>query len=203
MGLETIHYVGAVFTFFGLLSLSWVLAISRAGWARAAAAMGRIGGVLTPVHRIGRQVASGVAKAAPSSPKMARKKAFKQPRREPVLVAGAGDAAAAAPSTVAKARTSRAAKKTGQQEMFDFSASNGFQLPPARFEPSAKAQLGPSKAALEDHAAALENVLSDFSVNGSITDVRFGPVVTRYDLNPAPGTKSQRVISWLMILPDQ
>ena len=74
MGLETIHYVGAVFTFFGLLSLSWLLAISRAGWVRAAAAMGRIGGVLTPVHRIGRQVASGVAKAAPSGPKPARKK---------------------------------------------------------------------------------------------------------------------------------
>ena len=32
-------------------------------------------------------------------------------------------------------------------------------------------------------------------MNGSISDVRFGPVVTRYDLNPAPGTKSQRVIS--------
>ena len=102
-------------------------------------------------------------------------------------MAGAGDAAAAAPSTSAKARTSRAAKKTGQQEMFDFSASTGFQLPPARLlNPPAKAQSGPSKAALEDHAAALENVLSDFSVNGSITDVRFGPVVTRYDLNPGP-----------------
>ncbi len=196
MGLETIHYVGAVFAFFGLLSLFWLLAISRAGWARAAAAMGRIGGVLTPVQRLGRQMASGVAKAAPSGPKLAPKKAAKQPRREPVLVAGAGDAADAAPATVAKARASRAAKKTGQQEMFDFSASTGFQLPPAKLlNPPAKAQSGPSKAALEDHAAALENVLSDFSVNGSITDVRYGPVVTRYDLNPAPGTKSQRVIS--------
>ena len=196
MGLETIHYVGLVFAFFGLLSLFWLLAISRAGWARAAAAMGRIGGVLTPVQRLGRQMASGVAKAAPSGPKPVPKKAAKQPRREPVLVAGAGDAADAAPAAVAKPRASRAAKKTGQQDMFDFSASTGFQLPPAKLlNPPAKAQSGPSKAALEDHAAALENVLSDFSVNGSITDVRYGPVVTRYDLNPAPGTKSQRVIS--------
>ena len=54
---------------------------------------------------------------------------------------------------------------------------------------------GPSKQALQERAEALENVLSDFSVNGSIADVRYGPVVTRYDLNPAPGTKSQRVIS--------
>ena len=48
---------------------------------------------------------------------------------------------------------------------------------------------------MQERAEALENVLSDFSVNGSIADVCFGPVVTRYDLNPAPGTKSQRVIS--------
>ena len=101
MGLETIHYVGAVFAFFGLLSLSWLLAISRAGWARATAAMGRIGDFLTPVQRLGRQMASGVAKAAPSGPKPAPKKAAKQLRREPVLVAGAGDAADVAPSTVA------------------------------------------------------------------------------------------------------
>ena len=32
-------------------------------------------------------------------------------------------------------------------------------------------------------------------MKGTISDVRYGPVVTRYDLNPAPGTKSQRVIS--------
>ena len=38
-------------------------------------------------------------------------------------------------------------------------------------------------------------MLKDFSVKGTITDSRYGPVVTRYDLEPAPGTRSQRVIS--------
>jgi S-DNA-T family DNA segregation ATPase FtsK/SpoIIIE len=38
-------------------------------------------------------------------------------------------------------------------------------------------------------------VLADFRIQGEITDARFGPVVTRYDLEPAPGTKSQRVIA--------
>ena len=80
--------------------------------------------------------------------------------------------------------------------MFDFGNGSGFQLPPARLlNPPTKTQSGPSKSILEDHARQLENVLSDFSVNGTIADVRYGPVVTRYDLNPAPGTKSQRVIS--------
>ena len=38
-------------------------------------------------------------------------------------------------------------------------------------------------------------MLSDFRIQGEIEDVRDGPVVTRYGLNPAPGTKSQRVIA--------
>ena len=41
----------------------------------------------------------------------------------------------------------------------------------------------------------LEGVLSDYSINGNIDSVRYGPVVTRYDLQPAPGLRSQRVIS--------
>ena len=87
-------------------------------------------------------------------------------------------------------------KKSTKQETLDFGSGSGFHIPPARLlNPPVKAQSGPSKSALEDHANQLEKVLSDFSVNGVIADVRFGPVVTRYDLNPAPGTKSQRVIS--------
>jgi len=40
----------------------------------------------------------------------------------------------------------------------------------------------------------LESVLEDFGVKGEITEVRPGPVVTLYELEPAPGTKSARVI---------
>ena len=40
----------------------------------------------------------------------------------------------------------------------------------------------------------LESVLQDFGVKGTIGNVRYGPVVTLYELEPAPGTKSARVI---------
>lgn len=50
------------------------------------------------------------------------------------------------------------------------------------------------KAALERNARLLETVLDDFSVKGEITAVRPGPVVTMYELEPAPGIKSSRVI---------
>jgi len=50
------------------------------------------------------------------------------------------------------------------------------------------------KLALERNARLLETVLDDFNVKGEITAVRTGPVVTMYELEPAPGVKSSRVI---------
>ncbi len=48
---------------------------------------------------------------------------------------------------------------------------------------------------LAENADALERVLDDFSVKGQIINVKPGPVVTLYELEPAPGIKSSRVIS--------
>ena len=47
---------------------------------------------------------------------------------------------------------------------------------------------------LQENARELEGVLQDFGIKGEITNVRPGPVVTLYELEPAPGTKSSRVI---------
>src|SRR5215207_4933385 len=47
---------------------------------------------------------------------------------------------------------------------------------------------------LEQNARMLESVLDDFGVRGEIINVRPGPVVTLYELEPAPGIKSSRVI---------
>ena len=51
-----------------------------------------------------------------------------------------------------------------------------------------------SDEALEQNARLLEGVLDDFGVKGEIIQVRPGPVVTLYELEPAPGIKSSRVI---------
>ncbi|MCH8810043.1 MAG: DNA translocase FtsK [Proteobacteria bacterium] len=47
---------------------------------------------------------------------------------------------------------------------------------------------------LEKNARLLETVLDDFGVRGEIVKVHPGPVVTRYELEPAPGTKTSRVV---------
>jgi S-DNA-T family DNA segregation ATPase FtsK/SpoIIIE len=72
-----------------------------------------------------------------------------------------------------------------------------FQLPPldllAEPKPNErKATVSPAQ--LEQNARDLEGVLDDFGVKGEIINVRPGPVVTLYELEPAPGIKSARVI---------
>ena len=51
-----------------------------------------------------------------------------------------------------------------------------------------------SDEALEENARMLESVLDDYGVKGDIVSVRPGPVVTMYELEPAPGLKASRVI---------
>ncbi len=47
---------------------------------------------------------------------------------------------------------------------------------------------------LEKTARILEKVLDDFGIKGEIVQVQTGPIVTRYELEPAPGTRSSRII---------
>ncbi|NKC29521.1 DNA translocase FtsK [Roseomonas sp. BU-1] len=60
--------------------------------------------------------------------------------------------------------------------------------------PPARRAAGPSEEALQGNARMLETVLEDYGVRGRIAEIRPGPVVTLYELEPAPGTKSARVI---------
>ncbi|WP_122048606.1 DNA translocase FtsK 4TM domain-containing protein [Asaia bogorensis] len=53
---------------------------------------------------------------------------------------------------------------------------------------------GPSNEVLQANARLLEQVLSDYGVQGQIGDIHAGPVVTLYELEPAPGIRSARVI---------
>ena len=71
-----------------------------------------------------------------------------------------------------------------------------FVLPPLSVlaAPKASDRITLNKAELEENSRALEGVLQDFGVRGEIADAHPGPVVTLYELEPAPGIKSSRVI---------
>jgi S-DNA-T family DNA segregation ATPase FtsK/SpoIIIE len=96
-----------------------------------------------------------------------------------------------------RTKTKAKPKKTNtSQAVFEFDGDGSFQLPPSYLlKPPTKSNSAPPQGLLEENAEQLETVLSDFRVQGDITDIRHGPVVTRYDLEPAPGIKSQRVIA--------
>ncbi len=90
------------------------------------------------------------------------------------------------------------AKKPVQTRL-DFTREKGSEaLPPLQLlqmpdaERNAPEEL--SEADLQKNARMLEGVLGDFGVEGKITEVSPGPVVTLYELEPAPGIKSSRVI---------
>jgi S-DNA-T family DNA segregation ATPase FtsK/SpoIIIE len=87
------------------------------------------------------------------------------------------------------------AAKAGQREL-DL-ATGEYRLPPLDILALPSRVSGEAKIdeeALEQNARLLETVLDDFGVKGQIVKVRPGPVVTLYELEPAPGTKSSRVI---------
>jgi S-DNA-T family DNA segregation ATPase FtsK/SpoIIIE len=75
-------------------------------------------------------------------------------------------------------------------------SGNGFQLPSLNLLTAQKVseRTTMSKDVLDANAVALESVLSDFGVRGEIIKAHPGPVVTLYELEPAPGIKSSRVI---------
>ncbi|SDC71759.1 DNA translocase FtsK [Ruegeria marina] len=91
---------------------------------------------------------------------------------------------------------SRRAQAEAQPALaFDDHAA-AFELPPLNLlmNPTAIQRHHLSDEALEENARMLENVLDDYGVKGEIVSVRPGPVVTMYELEPAPGLKASRVI---------
>jgi S-DNA-T family DNA segregation ATPase FtsK/SpoIIIE len=76
-------------------------------------------------------------------------------------------------------------------------ASGEYELPPLELlaEPiSSEPNYELSADVLDRNSVKLQQVLHDFGVRGEIIDANPGPVVTLYELEPAPGTKSSRVI---------
>ncbi len=95
-----------------------------------------------------------------------------------------------------RVKSSRKATEQSQHR-FDFEDDDGYGFPPLDLlhaPPNVAVHESVNRGALEENAKLLASVLDDFGVRGEIVKVRPGPVVTLYELEPAPGTKSSRVI---------
>jgi DNA segregation ATPase FtsK/SpoIIIE, S-DNA-T family len=112
--------------------------------------------------------------------------------------------AAAQPAEAKKVMPAVPGLKSGQRlareiqpSMLDRLGKGKYQLPPLLMLSEARRPIGGrvSDEALQQNARLLEGVLEDFGVKGEIINVRPGPVVALYELEPAPGVKSARIIS--------
>jgi S-DNA-T family DNA segregation ATPase FtsK/SpoIIIE len=121
----------------------------------------------------------------------------RQMRREPVdLDEIEFDARPTNTRVTAPAPAIRSGKRALREAQPSLLGNSGYELPPLLLLAEARKQIVTkiSEDALEQNARLLEGVLDDFGVKGEIINVRPGPVVTLYELEPAPGIKSSRVI---------
>ena len=100
------------------------------------------------------------------------------------------------PPKAPKPRKEMAEEKIEQvQKAFEFVEEKKFTLPSAGLLDKAVAgAVVADHGKLRDKAAVLENKLKDFGINGSVTEIHPGPVITLYEFAPAPGIKVSRIV---------
>ncbi|MCA1661891.1 MAG: DNA translocase FtsK 4TM domain-containing protein, partial [Novosphingobium sp.] len=192
----------------GLLGAQAVTAIAALvppaaqGWTILGLALAALGGGLLLAGRVFalewrallampamlRRTARGPGEIAPFAPREPRPPARKAIAEEPPAAPRKPPEIADTRAPAKKAQLGAASRQT---DLFDQYELPSLELladsPP---QPTNKLD----KLALERNARLLETVLDDFNVKGEITAVRTGPVVTMYELEPAPGIKASRVI---------
>ena len=132
---------------------------------------------------------------APTAQVAPRVRAVAQPDDGPAPLPA--EFAAAPRAKIVEPRTAPpSTKRVARDRQAKLDLGDTYGLPPLDLlsPPPPDANVQVDKAALERNARLLETVLDDFNVKGEITEVRPGPVVTMYELEPAAGIKASRVI---------
>ena len=188
LGLESEAFLSFFLLLFGVLFYVWSTALGKRefGWGYRWTIF-LFKSLLMPIMRLKRRKSVSIIELSEKATTFPSTSALKKTIQTPIRKQ---------PSLKNKRYLSDKKLKDKKQASFDFDQDGSFQLPPSYLlKPPGKSNIKPPQALLEENAEQLETVLSDFRVQGDITDIRYGPVVTRYDLEPAPGIKSQRVIA--------
>ncbi|GAA0870824.1 DNA translocase FtsK 4TM domain-containing protein [Brevundimonas basaltis] len=190
---------GAVFLALGLWSVGYAIGLRVADlgeavdWARGARRAG-------PPPAAARRSAKAPPRPRPAPEPESYDPASPDPDDGPPWREEAPAPARGAPEPkVAAVKAPKASKRDADdsQAAFDFAKpSTGFDLPPlAMLTKPAKRVASVDEEALKQNAKMLEGVLQEFGVRGVIDQIRPGPVVTLYELVPAPGVKHGRVVA--------
>lgn len=198
-----------------LVVLSIALPITRAQWTQATLmAKSVFVRVVLTTMRIGFQFVDWIkhhndqSYVAPTRPALSKAKEKikatispekKAPLRKTVVAPTNDDAApvsqhikeiaVVAPKAAPKKSTEAAQKSLGfDSEDWEFPETDLFEETPSETDDKI------DETALKRNAEVLQNVLADYNVQGDIVSIHPGPVVTLYEFEPAPGTKSSRII---------
>ena len=118
------------------------------------------------------------------------------PKIESDVEPGLDVPAAQTPKAAAKRRRKKALRGA-HQGVLELTSDGAYSPPPLRLlepPPRASKRMTPGKEELQHNSRFLSSVLEEFGVLGDVVNVSPGPVVTLYELEPAPGTKTSRVI---------
>jgi len=208
--------IGGLAALVAIPALLFALAITPGQWRGIAAHISAL--IAAVSHIAGMAILWLQRQRKQSGPRLAARRSFDFDRAPPLRKAAGGSGARekitpplAAPrqdrariargDNVRESKSKRAA--AADQAALDLGRVGEYQLPPLsllRLPPPSKGRNGnlidrmESDESLEQNARMLETVLQDFGIRGEILNVRPGPVVTLYELEPAPGIKSARVI---------
>ncbi|MQX37330.1 FtsK/SpoIIIE family DNA translocase [Roseospira navarrensis] len=163
--------------------------ILAGGLVRAVHGADRLSRRLAPIERVepGFGPAADTPEAEPAAEAPAAPRAARATRR----------AVVEAPAKLPPAQVARETLRARQGTLFPDADGTAAVLPPLDLLTPPRTtdqQRRINEEALANNARLLEGVLGDFGIKGEIVRVRPGPVVTLYELEPAPGIKTARVI---------
>jgi DNA segregation ATPase FtsK/SpoIIIE, S-DNA-T family len=136
---------------------------------------------------------------APAAERVVVKRAVKSPAKEAIVApeAPTSESEPPRPTIATPARSAPPSARTQRERQAKLALGDTWILPTLDLlsppPPPTTDKL--DKNALERNARLLETVLEDFKVRGHITEVRPGPVVTMYELEPDAGIKASRVVA--------
>jgi S-DNA-T family DNA segregation ATPase FtsK/SpoIIIE len=199
----SLHIAGAILAVLAAFGVGYSIGLSRHDLA---AAFRGIKAALAPRPRVHVEPLA----EAPRSARAARKERMAAQAVAPVAPTVAAGIAAGLDAEPAdgdggpelKVRAPKAPPKESTREQreaqstFDFVKPGGFAMPELSMLAKPKPRAAQfDEGALRQNAQLLESVLAEFGVRGSIDQIRPGPVVTLYELVPAAGVKSARVVA--------
>ncbi len=177
----------------GILSLLYGLALSRSEWTQVGQGVGNVAKGTLQGSVVAVRKGVGVLQRTKLEDMIEEESGIED--EEPVLKRKRSAKKIKAPEE--EVSLPKKSQKAKQQTLV--LSPDSYNFPPldllTEATPAQKAAGKIDRAALEHNAELLEQVLEDFGVKGEIVEVRPGPVVTLYELEPAAGTKTSRVIS--------